>query len=295
VTRDPVWTALLEDLPAIAATPYPVLLEGESGTGKELMARAVHSACARSGAWMAINCAAVPRDLFESELFGHARGAFSGAQAEKAGLFELAAGGSLFLDEVGEMPLELQAKLLRVLDDGEVRRIGEVRQRQLSVKIIAATNRPLEPMVAAGQFRADLYHRLAVHALRLRPLRERPGDIEVLARYFLQREGLEAQLDFTPELLADLEARPWHGNARELRNYLVRAATQRQTAPAARAAADASLPASLRATRSSHERRVIEMALAASGGNVTVAARSLRLHVTTLRRKMRALGVGRPA
>jgi transcriptional regulator with GAF, ATPase, and Fis domain len=299
VTRSPEMLATLDALPSLATTPYPVLLIGESGTGKELFARAIHTTAGRAGNWIAINCAAVPRDLFESELFGHARGAFSGAQGEKPGLFELAAGGTLFLDEIGELPLDLQAKLLRVLDDGEVRRVGEVRSRQVDVKIVAATNRPLEPMVSDGRFRGDLFHRLAVHALYLEPLRERPEDIEPLAKYLLQREGLAARLDLTPELLADLETRTWSGNARELRNVLVRLATQQLGIPVAGAprpiAVTASNASSLRATRSSHERRIIEAALSASGGSVATAARSLRLHVTTLRRKMRALGVERPA
>lgn len=293
VTRDRELTELLDDLPRLAASPHPVLLEGETGTGKELIARALHHLGSPHGAWVALNCAAVPRDLFESELFGHVRGSFSGAAADKPGLFEQADGGTLFLDEIGEMPLDLQSKLLRVLDDGQVRRIGEVKLRQVRVRIIAATNRALEPALAGGTFRADLYHRLAVHALRLKPLRERPGDIEALARHFLAREQLESALDLTPELLATLEARPWTGNARELRNELVRRALQR---PLPVAAGGPAMPVtSLRASRSSHERRTIEAALAAAGGSVVGAARSLHLHVTTLRRKMRALGIERPA
>jgi transcriptional regulator with PAS, ATPase and Fis domain len=291
VTRDPELLAALEDLPALATSPWPVLVEGESGTGKELVARALHATSGRSGAFVAVNCAAIPRDLFESELFGHLRGAFSGAHADKPGLFEQATGGMLFLDEIGEMPLELQAKLLRVLDDGLVRRLGDVRQRRVDVKVVAATNRPLEPAVVDGRFRGDLFHRLAVHSLRIKPLRERPSDIGPLARYLLEREGLAERLVLGPEQLADFEARPWLGNARELRNVLLRLALQRQ--PVAVGGPAAASAASLRATRSSHERRVIEAALAAAGGNVVQAARALRLHATTLRRKMRALGVDR--
>jgi transcriptional regulator with GAF, ATPase, and Fis domain len=293
VTRDPELEALLEDLPALAATPYPVLIEGESGTGKELLARAIHAAGARSGPWVALNCAAVPRDLFESELFGHVRGAFSGALLEKPGLFEQAAGGTLFLDEIGDMPLELQAKLLRVLDDGQVRRVGDVRTRHVDVKVIAATNRPLDRGVAEGSFRLDLFHRLAVHTFVVKPLRDRPMDIELLARHLLEREGLESALQLTPELVAHLETRSWPGNARELRNFLVRAATQRSVLAAIGLPTGGGSP-SLRAARSTHERRMIEAALTASNGNLTGAARTLRLHVTTLRRKMRALGVQRP-
>jgi transcriptional regulator with PAS, ATPase and Fis domain len=291
LTRDPELVALLEDLPRIASTPYPVLLEGETGTGKELVARALHALGRRPGAWVALNCAAVPRDLFESELFGHVHGAFSGARGEKPGLFAQADEGTLFLDEIGEMPADLQAKLLRVLDDGVVRRIGDVQSRTVRVKVVAATNRPLEPAVAAGQFRADLYHRLAVHALRIKPLRERRVDIEPLARYLLAREQVDPASILGPEVLAELEAQPWNGNVRELRNALLRRALQRPQLVAA--GAPAAHATSLRATRSSHERRAIEAALAASGGSVAGAARALRLHVTTLRRKMRALGIER--
>ena len=163
----------------------------------------------------------------------------------------------------------------------------------MRVRILAATNRPLEPALGGGGFRADLYHRLAVHALRLKPLRERPGDVEALARHFLEREQLVGTLELTPELRAALEARPWPGNARELRNELLRRALQR---PAMVAAGGPPIAVtSLRASRSSHERRTIEAALAAAEGSVAGAARSLHLHVTTLRRKMRALGIERPA
>jgi DNA-binding NtrC family response regulator len=290
-TRDPELLALLEDLPLIARTAHPVLIQGESGTGKELLARAVHALSARNGACIAINCAAIPRDLFESELFGHVRGSFSGAQSDKPGLLEQADGGTLILDEVGEMPLEMQAKLLRVLDDGVVRRVGDVRQVRVDVKVVAATNRALEAAVATGTFRADLYHRLAVHPIDIKPLRERPGDIELLARYLLRREGLETRFELDADTIAELVALPWTGNARELRNHLVRAATQRRPQPAVATTGSKAL----RVTRSSHERRAIETALAATGGNVVEAARTLRLHTTTLRRKMRALGVERRA
>lgn len=290
VTRDAAFSALLDELPQLAATPYPVLVEGETGTGKELLSRAVHAAVPRTGSFVAVNCAAIPRDLFESELFGHARGAFSGAQIEKVGLLEQADGGTLLLDEIGEMPPELQTKLLRFLDDGVVRRIGEVRQRAVRVKIVAATNRPLESSVDGGGFRSDLFHRLAVHHVRLVPLRRRRTDIEVLARHFVAQEGFPAPIDWTPALLADLESRPWPGNARELRNHLIRLATQRRS----HGGEAESLRTSLRSTRRAHERRVIEATLASTGGHVGDAARALHLHVTTLRRKMRALGIRRP-
>ena len=303
VTGDPAMLDLLGDLPGIAATPHPVLLEGESGTGKELLARALHDLGERTGPFVAVNCSAIPRDLFESELFGHARGAYSGASSAKPGLLEQAAGGTLLLDEIGEMPLELQAKLLRVLDDGIVRRIGEIQEHRVQVKIVAATNRPLLQIIEAGRFRRDLYHRLAVHHLHLMPLRDRPGDVELLARHFLAREKLTERLVLTPEILAGLEARDWLGNARELRNELIRRATQRAGGngvpglPSAAGETGAvSVPAarSLRESRHVHERRLIEAAVQEASGNLTAAARGLGMHVTTLRRKMHRLGVRRP-
>jgi DNA-binding NtrC family response regulator len=189
------------------------------------------------------------------------------------------------------MPAEMQAKLLRFLDDNCVRRVGDVRERRVQVKIVAATNRGLHDAVQSGAFRRDLYHRLAAHPLRIKPLRERRGDIAPLAAYLLAQEGLRARLELDGELLADLEARPWAGNVRELRNHLLGLAL-RAMVPAITAGGPA-LRASLRTSRSSHERRTIEAALAAHGGRVPEAARMLGLHVTTLRRKMRALGIER--
>jgi DNA-binding NtrC family response regulator len=297
VTADPDLLMLLDDVPTIAATPHAVLLEGESGTGKELVARAVHASSGRQGPFVALNCAAIPRDLFESELFGHARGAFSGAQGEKPGLLEQATDGTLLLDEVGEMPADLQAKLLRVLDDGVVRRVGELRERRVRVKIVAATNRPLESSTDAGRFRLDLFHRLAVHRLYLKPLRERTGDIELLVRQFVLRDGLEGRLRLTPELLTEFESRSWPGNARELRNEIVRRSTQERarTHSAAAVCSDMAPTRSLRDSRKAHERRLIVATLTQTSGNVTAAARTLGMHVTTLRRKMRSLDVRRPA
>ncbi len=296
VTGDAELLAILEDLPALARSGHAVLVEGESGTGKELVARGLHALSHRRGRFVAVNCAALPRDLFESELFGHARGAFSGSAGEKPGLLELAQGGTLLLDEIGEMPLELQAKLLRVLDDGVVRRVGEVRERSVDVKVVAATNRPLLDSIGDGSFRRDLYHRLAVHQLLLKPLRERPGDVELLATHFVRT--LELDLSVTDELLTEFESREWHGNVRELRNALIRRATQRRNPRTPAAVGAPAAPAvgkrSLRESRSQHERRLIEVTLQSTGGNVTHAARSLGMHVTTLRRKIRRLGVRRP-
>ncbi|MFQ5600419.1 MAG: sigma 54-interacting transcriptional regulator [Candidatus Krumholzibacteriia bacterium] len=307
VTCDEELVEVLENLPTIAGTEYPVLLEGESGTGKELLARAIHSVARCRGPFIAVNCAAIPRDLFESELFGHTRGAFSGAVADKPGLIEQAADGVLLLDEISEMPHELQPKLLRVLDDGRIRRLGDLREREVRVKIVAATNKSLEASVAAGRFRSDLFYRLAVHHVPIKPLRERKADIELLARFFLQQEKLKEQVRLTPELVAHLQAQPWPGNVRELRNVLIRRATQHRNGDVtakASGARDGCGPGaggplatcrSLRDTRSEHERRVIEATLRETSGNVSAAARRLHMHVTTLRRKMHTLGVRRPS
>jgi transcriptional regulator with AAA-type ATPase domain/Flp pilus assembly protein TadD len=294
VTADADLLYMLDHLPAIATTEHAVLIEGESGTGKELVARAVHALSGRRGSFVAVNCAALPRDLFESELFGHARGAFSGAQGEKPGLLEQATDGTLLLDEVGDLPPDLQAKLLRVLDNGVVRRVGELRERRVHVKIVAATNRPLRPRIDGGRFRLDLFHRLAVHHLQLKPLRQRAGDIELLARHLVRSENLREQLQLTPELLAELEHHAWPGNVRELRNELIRRATQIHPTVAV-SVSGTNRSRSLRESRAAHERRLIENTLTQTSGNVTGAARSLGMHVTTLRRKMRSLGVRRPS
>lgn len=299
VTGDPELLTLLEDLPMLADSAHPVLIEGESGTGKELVARGLHSLSRRQGGFVAVNCAAIPHDLFESELFGYTRGAFSGSIREKPGLLEQAHNGTLLLDEIGEMPAALQAKLLRVLDDGVVRRLGDVRERSVSVKVVAATNRPLRESIESNRFRRDLFHRLAVHHLMLKPLRDRAGDIELLTNHFVGALELEARLPVTPELLAELEAQEWHGNVRELRNELIRRATQRSARHSGAEARPSGAPSvrkrSLRESRSQHERRLIEVTLQSTGGNVTHAARNLGMHVTTLRRKIRTLGVRRPA
>jgi transcriptional regulator with GAF, ATPase, and Fis domain len=205
-----------------------VLLLGESGTGKELAARAIHqrSRC-QAGPYVEVNCAAIPRELAESELFGHVRGAFSGATRDRVGRFEAAHGGTLFLDEVGELPHELQGKLLRVLQEGTYERVGEVRTRHAEVRIVAATNRDLLSDVAAGTFRQDLYYRLAVYPITLPPLRERHGDLAQLAPRLLERVCRRLRrepLTISPEQLADLERRRWPGNVRELLNVLERAA-----------------------------------------------------------------------
>jgi transcriptional regulator with GAF, ATPase, and Fis domain len=216
-----------QQIAVVAETDTTVLLLGESGTGKELAARAIHqrSRCA-TGPYVEVNCAAIPRELSESELFGHVRGAFSGATRDRIGRFEAADGGTLFLDEVGELPLELQGKLLRVLQDGSYERVGEVRPRHAAVRVVAATNRDLVREAEAGHFRPDLYYRLAVYPITLPPLRQRRGDIGQLAGRLLARicaRLRRAPLTISPAQLVDLESRAWPGNVRELLNVLERA------------------------------------------------------------------------
>jgi DNA-binding NtrC family response regulator len=210
-----------------AVSPLPVLVTGETGTGKELVAQAVHAASGRD-AFVAVNCAALPEHLLESELFGHEKGAFTGADREKPGLFQSAHRGTLFLDEVGELPLALQPKLLRVLESGEVRRVGSTRVQTVDVRIVAATHRDLEQAVREGRFREDLYWRLNVLHLHVPPLRERPADIPLLAEHFLAR-GPGAGTALRParvsaEAMAVLVGYGWPGNVRELRNAIERAA-----------------------------------------------------------------------
>lgn len=213
---------LLGVVKRVGAVPHPVLLTGESGTGKEVLAHAIHAVSGRS-AFVAVNCGAVPANLIESELFGHEKGAFTGADREKVGLFEAADGGTLFLDEIGELPLSLQPALLRVLESGEARRIGSTRTRTFDVRVIAATNRDLEGETRTGRFREDLFWRLNVLHLDVPPLRERPADVSALATRFLMESGTKHTLDAAAESLMLTYA--WPGNVRELRNTIQRAAT----------------------------------------------------------------------
>ena len=209
-----------------------MLVLGESGTGKELAARAIHQRSQVSGGpFVELNCAAIPRELAESELFGHVRGAFSGATRDRVGRFEAAEGGTLFLDEIGELPFELQGKLLRVLQEGTYERVGEVRTRHARVRVIAATNRDLMAEVEAGRFRQDLYYRLAVYPITLPPLRHRREDVAALAPRLLERICRRlgrAPVTLTPEQLTELAARAWRGNVRELLNVLERAVISAQ-------------------------------------------------------------------
>jgi two-component system nitrogen regulation response regulator NtrX len=203
-----------------------VLITGESGVGKELVARAIHrNSLRKDEPFVQVNCAAIPEDLIESELFGHEKGSFTGATEKQIGKFELAHKGTIFLDEVGDMSLRTQAKVLRVLQEGEVERIGSQRTLQVDVRVVAATNKALEESIASGLFREDLYFRLSVIPLRLPPLRERPEDIEPLVDHFVTRfaseNGLRRKV-FTPEALEGLRRHPWRGNVRELKNTVER-------------------------------------------------------------------------
>lgn len=217
--------AMLERL---ADSPAPVLLLGESGVGKELAARALHEDGPRalSPRFVVLNCAAIPAELLESELFGHKKGSFTGASEDRVGKFEAADNGTLFLDEIGDMPLALQAKLLRALQEGEIERVGENRVRRVNVRVVAATNQPLLELVEAGRFRRDLYYRISVIPIVIPPLRERPDDIGLLVKTFLARHGAPGA-SISPEAMAAMLAHSWPGNVRELENMLLRACALR--------------------------------------------------------------------
>lgn len=225
ITRDPVMIRVLEVAEAVARSEATVLIQGESGTGKELIARLLHSASPRAQQpFVAVNCAALPENLLESELFGHEKGAFTGAQQRKIGKFELAHGGTILLDEISEMDLLLQAKLLRVLQEREVDRVGGREPIAIDVRVVATTNRNLESCVAEGKFRADLYYRLNVIPVTVPPLRQRRGDVPLLVQHFMHKYLGDDAPSLSAEATAALEAHPWPGNIRELQNAVERAA-----------------------------------------------------------------------
>jgi two-component system response regulator HydG len=231
IGNEPAMRQVLERIQRVAASTATVLILGESGTGKELVARALHDGSTRAmQAFVPVNCAALSPALIESELFGHEKGAFTGAESRSKGAFEEADGGTLFLDEVGELPLELQAKLLRVLEGGEVKRVGSSRPFQVDVRVVAATNRDLLREARQGRFRMDLYYRLSIVPLALPPLRERRKDIRLLAEHFLRLyTPREQTVKFTPAALTRLQHHPWPGNVRELRNVVCRALLMRHS------------------------------------------------------------------
>jgi transcriptional regulator with GAF, ATPase, and Fis domain len=306
--------AVLRDVRLVAVTDATVLVTGESGTGKELIARAVHESSGRwERAMVKVNCAAMPASLMESELFGHERGAFTGATARREGRFALADGGTIFLDEIGELPLELQAKLLRVLQEGEFEPVGSSRTRKVDVRVIAATNRDLEEEVRAGRFREDLYYRLNVFPVRVPALRERLDDIPLLVEAFLQRLAKRLGRSFDPpcgESLRCLRAHGWPGNVRQLQNVVERAAISavgsRLDFARALPAAPADQPAG---TAESARRRVLTMrelqqiernnlllALELTGWRVSGdagAAQLLGINPSTLASRIKALGLQR--
>ena len=295
IARDAAMAELLAMLRKVAPTNATVLLQGESGTGKELVARCIHSNSPRAArAFVAVNCAALSPTLIESELFGHEKGAFTGAVAQHLGRFERAHGGTLFLDEVGELDANLQAKLLRVLQEKSFERVGGRREITADVRVVAATNRNLKAMVAEGRFRQDLYYRLSAFPLEIPPLRRRPADIPELARFFLERAAASLGRP-APHLsqpaLDRLLSYAWPGNVRELENMMERVAI---LAEGDVATEDLPLPQaeSSRPLRVKDiERRAIEEALEMNHGNRTRAARQLGISVRTLQYRLKEYGL----
>jgi len=305
VGRSRVLREVLEQVGQVAPTPTAVLLLGETGTGKELLARAIHARSPRSERTLIkVNCAALPASLVETELFGHEKGAFTGATSARAGRFELADGGTLFLDEVGEIPLDVQTKLLRVLQDGEFERVGSTRTRRVDVRIVAATNRDLERAIAEGRFREDLYYRLAAFPIRVPPLRDRPEDIPLLVWDTIRRrEGeLGRRVERVPEAaMQALTSYAWPGNVRELGNVIERALIL-SSGPTLRLDAAFGAPHRragevadrLDEVERAHVLRVLERCHWRINGAGN-AAELLGLHPNTLRSRLRKLGVSRPA
>jgi DNA-binding NtrC family response regulator len=312
VGHAPVWLRALARARQAAASGADVLIEAESGTGKELVARLIHRLSPRRDhGFVAINCSAFPETLLESELFGHARGAFTGAMAAKAGRFELADRGTLLLDEIGEMPLGLQPKLLRVLQEREFDRLGDTRSVKVDVRVVATTNRTLSEMVREGKFRADLYYRLNVIPLALPPLRERREDIRELAGHFLRLYGPQGRtLHLTPEFIERLEAHNWPGNVRELANCLRCAVALATGTEIGREGLEGSPWEELaEPAQGDHgkgkpddrlrpgvslenmERRLVEMTLEATAGNRSRAADLLGVSLRTVRNKVRSYGL----
>jgi two-component system nitrogen regulation response regulator GlnG len=304
---------LVDQVRTVAATNFSVLILGETGTGKELVAQALHQQSERRGqVFVALDCGAIPEALLESELFGHERGAFTGAARRKAGQFHLAQGGSLFLDEIGNLPLGLQAKLLRVLESRQLQAVGSTRSTPIDVRFIAATNDDLQARVSAGQFRADLFFRLAQYTISLPPLRDRPQDVPHLAQRFLREVSVELRRPvqgIAPEAVLLLQRHPWPGNVRELRNVIRQGVLQSKDLVLERASVHQLLSRSARpsagatATRAHSlketadqaareaERQLITDTLRETRGNKSQAARALRTDYKTLHLKMRRLTI----
>lgn len=305
IGSSPAFQRAVEQASMAARSDARVLLIGESGTGKELLAAHIHQNSPFSaGPFVKVNCAAIPTELLESELFGHEKGAFTGAAGARRGKFELADNGTIFLDEVGDLHGASQAKLLRVLQEGEFHRVGGEQTIRVAVRVISATNRDLSALVLQGKFREDLYYRLSVVPIRVPSLRERPQDIRLLAEYFLS--DFCARNNFKPKALDEtvyplLESYPWPGNARELRNVIERMAIltagERLTRDAipveVRVQKDAGPRSSIQEARESAERDHILRALEEANWNVSGAARALGMERTNLHKRIRALGLSR--
>ena len=294
--------AMLRLVDRVTASDVPVLLSGESGTGKELVARAIHANGARaSRPFVSENCGSVPEPLLESTLFGHVRGAFTGASSTRAGLFDVADGGTLLLDEIGEMPLSMQTKLLRVLQDGEVRPVGGEKVHKVDVRILGATHRDLEAMVAAGTFREDLFYRLNVVSIRVPSLRERPTDIPLLVTHFVEKHSDGRKVKVTRAAMDRLAAFPWPGNVRQLENEIRRAFVLADdridvgelSDDVSRGGPNAARNAGvgLKARVDALEMQLVKDALERTKGNQTRAAEALGVSRFGLQKMMRRLGI----
>jgi DNA-binding NtrC family response regulator len=316
IGEDATLRHVLQQLHRAAATDATVLLEGESGTGKELFARGLHAFSPRAeGPFVAINCAAIPETLLETELFGHEKGAFTGAVARKPGRFELAHRGTLFLDEIGDLPLALQAKILRALEEKRFERVGGTQSLHVDVRVVAATNRNLKQRVAERQFREDLFFRLSVFPIQIPPLRERTRDVVILARHFIDRfcrDLNKKALTLSSAALDDLNSYPWPGNVRELQNCIERAVilcdadtiqprhlnlSFRQPALAASASPweainlSGTMAEALRRISAEVERRKLEIALSEAAGNVQRVADVLQISYKTVQQKLKEYGL----
>jgi len=310
IGQSPAIQQVREKVRLVAPTTASVLITGENGTGKELVARALHFQSRRSHRpFVEVNCAAIPEDLIESELFGHEKGAFTGATSRRQGKFDLAHEGTLFLDEIGDMSLKTQAKILRILEEQRFERVGGSRPIQVDVRVVAATNKDLGEEIAKGAFREDLYHRINVIPLQVPPLRERRQDIPLLTRYFLQELAQENEASpktLTPQALEALSTQPWPGNVRELKNFIWRVSVL-TTGPVIDAA-DLPLEAGLsgdhpdsvqalltlpdfREARGRFEQEFLKRKLEEHGGNVSATAEAIGLERSHLYRKLRSYGM----
>jgi two-component system NtrC family response regulator len=301
----PQMQAVFDLIRKVAGTNAPVLLLGESGTGKEMAAAAIHRRSARKkGPFVAINCNAIPENLLESELFGHEKGAFTGAHVQRKGLLETACGGTLFLDEIGELPPSIQVKLLRFLQEQRMQRVGGRQEIQVDTRLVAATNADLKELIKNGKFREDLYFRLAVVTIRLLPLRERGEEVVFLAREFLQRyasQNAQTKLVFAPDAMRAISRFSWPGNVRELQNRVKRGVIM---ANGSRVTAkdleldqrnDVAVPSTttLRQAREHVERELVEQALKRNSGKITTAAADLGISRPTLYELMEKLGIAK--